>query len=266
MLIFAIDDENEVLEYNEKIIERASGGVEIMVFRTGGSALAAIRKGHLPDVVYSDVDMPGVSGIVLAARIKEISPNTKVVFVTETESHAYMAFQVGASGYHLKPLDEEMVKKDLDPLRKMKYRSQDKLEVRCFGHFDVLWHGQPLIFLRKKSKELLAYLIARDGAACTSGEIAMALWQEGGDIRAEQNRIRVLISDLRKTLSSIGMEDVIIREHGETAVNTELIDCDYYRMLDGDSAAIGEYRGQYMVEYSWAEMRNADLLQFIKSL
>lgn len=132
-----------------------------------------------------------------------------------------------------------------------------KLVIKCFGHFDVYWKDKPLIFARKQSKELLAYLIDREGAACTPGEIALALWQEGGDTKTEQNRIRVLISDLRNTLKEIGMENVLIREHREIAIRRDLVDCDYYRMLDGDMDAANEYRGEYMLQYSWAETKNA---------
>jgi len=131
--------------------------------------------------------------------------------------------------------------------------------VKCFGHFDVYWHGEPVIFQRRQSKEILAYLIDREGAACTPGEIALALWQDGGDTKAEQNRIRVIINDLKNTLKSIGMEQVLIREHREIAIRRDLVDCDYYRLLEGDMEAINEFRGQYMAEYSWAEMRNKSL-------
>ena len=75
----------------------------------------------------------------------------------------------------------------------------------------------------------------------------------------EHNRIRVLINDLKKTLQSIGMEHVLIREHRELAIRKDLIDCDYYRMLEGDMDAVNSYRGEYMMEYSWAEITNVDL-------
>lgn len=87
----------------------------------------------------------------------------------------------------------------------------------------------------------------------------MALWKEGNDTKAEQNRIRVIVNDLRNTLKKIGMERVLIREHRELAVRRELIDCDYYRMLEGDMEALNSYRGKYMIEYSWAELTNANL-------
>ena len=64
---------------------------------------------------------------------------------------------------------------------------------------------------------------------------------------------RNLALDLRKTLASIGMEDVLIRCSGELSVRTDRIDCDYYRMLRGDLDAVNAFQGEYMEQYSWAE-------------
>ena len=55
------------------------------------------------------------------------------------------------------------------------------------------------------------------------------------------------------------MEDVLIREHRELAIRKGLVDCDYYRMLDGDMEALNSYNGKYMSDYSWAELTNAKL-------
>lgn len=265
MLIFAIDDEPKVLEYNEKVIREAAPDAQVMSFKRGGAALEAIRGGDVPDVVFSDIEMPGVSGLELAVKIKELSPNTRIVFTTAYEKYAIDAFRIKAHGYLLKPITADDIGRELSYVPKKITEVMDKLVIRCFGHFDVYYQGKPIIFARKQTKELLAYLIDRRGAACTSGEIALALWQEGGSTKAEQNRIRVLINDLRKTLKEIGMEKIILREHGETAILRDLIDCDYYRMLEGDMDALNEYHGQYMVEYGWAESRNADILHFIES-
>ena len=66
--------------------------------------------------------------------------------------------------------------------------------------------------------------------------------------------IRVLISDLRATLREIGMEELLIRERRQLAIRRDLVDCDYYRMRDGDTAAVNAYFGEYMKQYSWAEL------------
>lgn len=260
MLIFAIDDEESILKDTQEIILKAvEGRAEIRGFKRSKDAMEAIEKGEIPDVVFADIVMPGISGLEFAVRLKKISPDTRIVFVTAHEEYAIEAFKVKAHGYVMKPLNVEDVRTELESVPFYKKSGEDKLEVKCFGHFDVLWRGEPLIFTRKQSKELLAYLIDRQGAACTSGEIAMALWKEGNDTKAEQNRIRVLVNDLRNTLKKIGMERVLIREHRELAVRRDLIDCDYYRMLEGDMEALNSYRGKYMVEYSWAELTNANL-------
>lgn len=258
MLIFAIDDEEKVLAETRDVIAKAAGDADIITFSRGTSALEAIRKGQRPDFLFSDIEIPGMSGLELAIKTKELSPATRIVFTTGYEKYAVEAFKVKAQGYLMKPVTVEEVKKELEYQPGI-IPEQDKLVVKCFGHFDVYWHGEPLIFARKQSKELLAYLIDREGAACTAGEIATALWQEGADTKSEQNRIRVLVNDLRNTLKDIGMENVLIREHREMAVRRELLDCDYYRLLEGDMDAVNEYHGQYMAEYSWAEMKNATI-------
>ena len=39
----------------------------------------------------------------------------------------------------------------------------------------------------------------------------------------------------------------------------ERIDCDYYRMLAGDMDAVNRFRGEYMAQYSWAELTKGEL-------
>lgn len=135
-----------------------------------------------------------------------------------------------------------------------------ELAVKCFGYFEVFWRGRPLMFSRKQTKELLAYLVDRKGDACTSEEIATALWEEEDNLKNLKARIRILISDLRQTLRQIGREDLLIRRSGRVAILADGLDCDYYRMLKGDMDALNSYEGEYMIQYSWAEMTAGQLL------
>ena len=68
------------------------------------------------------------------------------------------------------------------------------------------------------------------------------------------NRIRTLLHDLRATLREIGMEEVLIRHRGSIAINRARIDCDFYRMRNGDMDAINSFDGDFMLQYSWAEV------------
>ena len=260
MLIFAIDDEEHVLAETKEVLIHTAPDAEIMTFKRAAAAMDAIRQGLRPDAVFCDIEMPGISGLEFAVRLKEISPETSVIFATGYEKYAVRAFKLKAHGYLLKPLSVDDVREELAYLsQKSLEELQGRLVVRCFGHFDVYWQGAPVFFARKQSKELLAYLVDREGAACTSEEIALALWAEGADRKTELQRVRTILSDLKSDLKKIGMEDVLIREHRQIAVRRDLLDCDYYRMLDGDVDALNAYHGQYMVDYSWAELTNARL-------
>ena len=261
MLIFAIDDEQATLEELHDAIAQAAPGAEIMDFRRAGDAVAAAaEEGRRPDVVFSDIRMPGMDGLSLAVRLKREVPGVKVVFVTGYEEYAVEAFRRHVNGYLMKPVDAAMVREELDALGlPMQAADPEKLQVRCFGWFDVFWHNEPLIFARTRTKELFAYLIDREGAACSAGEIVDILWEDLDAVKDPKAYLRALTQDLRATLASVGMEDALIRTHGQWAVRTDKMDCDYYRMKDGDPTAINAYNGEYMKQYSWAEMTLASL-------
>ena len=133
----------------------------------------------VPDVVFSDISMPGMNGLLLAAALKRVVPDTQIVLVTAYSEYALEAWKKHVQGFLVKPVTAE--------------------------------------------------------------------------------DIRDAISYLRATLAEIGMGDVLIRERRQIAVRRSLIDCDYYRMLEGNIAAVNTYRGEYMPEYSWAETTAARL-------
>ena len=139
------------------------------------------------------------------------------------------------------------------PIKKAESWNGKKITVRCFGYFEAFWDGKPLPFSRKQSKELFAFLVDRMCASCAAEEIAAALWEEKGDLGAAKQRIRNLIYDIKKTLAKIGMEDALIRDHRKIALRYDALDCDYYRMMQGDMDIAANFKGEYMVDYSWAE-------------
>ena len=260
MLIYIIDDEEYALKEIRDVVLLACSDAQIMTFMRGEDALLAIRDGMRPDICFSDIVMPGISGLEFASALKLDSPDTRIIFTTAYDEYAVEAFRIKAFGYLVKPIKVEDVRAEIDYLPDEYLRSRQKLEVKCFGYFDVFYRGDPLIFKRKQSKELLAYLIDRNGAACSSGEIALALWEdEDIEKQNENNRVRVLINDLKNTLKTIGMDNVLIREKREIAIKRELIDCDYYRFLGGNDDELDSYRGEYMSQYPWAELTNGRL-------
>ena len=256
MRIFLIDDEASARNSMERVVREARPEAELFPFSRGQAALDAITNDGLrPDVVFTDIQMPGLSGLSLVIKLRTVCPEAKIIFVTGYNEYAVDAYQPHAHGYVMKPLKTERVREELAHLEQLTPLAvkPETLTVRCFGYFEVFWKGSPLHFQRNQTKELLAYLISRDGAACTHGEISAALWENENDMQVTGNRIRTLLSDLRLTLKQIGMEDVLIRHRASIAVDRTRIDCDFYRMLRGDVDAINSFHGAFMVQYSWAE-------------
>jgi two-component system LytT family response regulator len=89
-----------------------------------GAAHAIITSS--PDVVFLDVQMPGLSGLQVAAQLEpETAP--LVVFVTAYDAHALAAFDLNAVDYLVKPYDEERFRRALDRIRG-RFRSPEERE------------------------------------------------------------------------------------------------------------------------------------------
>ena len=262
LLILAIDDEPKMLRLLHRAIEEAVPGAKIRDFSLGSTALGAITKEHLkPDVIFTDIQMPRPDGLELAVKLKNIVPKARIVFVTGYDEYAVDAYRLHASGYVLKPVDAGRIREELTNAAVYVPETSKKLQVRCFGNFEVFWGGEPLIFTRSRTKELLALLIDRRGASCNAEEAIGALFEDtkAENIKRAKQNIRNLVSDLRTTLRRIGMEDILIRRGSTMAIRPERIDCDFYRMLEGDMSAVNAFGGEYMEQYSWAEITKGGL-------
>ena len=63
----------------------------------------------------------------------------------------------------------------------------------------------------------------------------------------------LLTMDTDAMLKDIDEEAVIVRTFGAIAIDPSRIDCDYYRFLEMDPAAVNAYAGEYMSQYEWGE-------------
>lgn len=253
MTIFAVDDEAAMLAELHQSIREACPEAEIHDFRFAAEALEEMTdSGLIPDVVFSDIELPGMNGLDLAVRIKQLAPAAKIIFVTGYSQYALEAYRQHINGYVLKPIDADQIRQELEYLTEPYRQDPGKMQVRCFGYFEVYWQGKPVVFGRKQTKELLAFLIDRN-SICTSEEISDALWEGETNIKACKTRLRSLLHDLKGTLAEIGAANIVIRRRDTIGIDSTLLDCDYYRFLKGDIQAVNAFHGEYMKQYSWAE-------------
>jgi two-component system LytT family response regulator len=95
---------------------RGATGIELLDdCRDGAEAIEAIRRGR-PDVVFLDVQMPGIDGFDVIERVG-VDRMPAVVFVTAYDTHAIRAFEVHALDYVLKPFENTRLLAALDRAR-----------------------------------------------------------------------------------------------------------------------------------------------------
>lgn len=83
------------------------------VAREGVAAMTAVRE-HRPDVVFLDINMPGLTGLEVA---RVVQGKTAVVFLTAYSQHALEAFDLGAVDYLVKPLNRVRLMQAIERLK-----------------------------------------------------------------------------------------------------------------------------------------------------
>ena len=247
MKVLVVDDEKLQLLRLEQTVKSVLKDAEVFSYTNPKEALEGSTK-DLIDVAFLDIEMPVINGIQLAKTLKLSNPNINIIFVTAYDSYALEAYKIHASGYISKPVNEERVKAEIENLRHpIQMQSKKRIQAKCFGNFELFCDQEPIKFSYSKSKELLAYLIDREGAAISINELNAVLWEED-----HKSYLRNIIVDIRKTLASLGASDVFIKKHNECYIDVNKIDCDSYEFKNNNPNAIRMYRGEYMAQYSWA--------------
>lgn len=263
MRIICIDDEPLDLELTMRLCRELALKPETVGFTSAIEALAWLGE-NTADIALLDINMPDMDGLSLAARIKEIRTDITVIFITRHAEYAVEAFLLRPSGYILKPANAGRIAEEVEYALSIKppEKPAARVSVRTFGEFDLLIDGKPISFPRSRSKELLAYLVDRQGSRVSRANIFAVLWEEGYYDRSMQKYLDVIIRSLRKVLEQHGAGDIIEMGRGTLRICPEKIDCDLYRFFTGDVDTINSYRGEYMTSYSWASMTEAYMERF----
>lgn len=250
MVIFALDDDPALLYQLSGAIRAACPDAAVWEFSRASAALKAVQDdGFRPDVIFLDIEMPGISGLELARRMKLLCPESNIIFVTAYSEYDVESMQLYPSGYVLKPVTTARVRQELDNLRHpVSHNSGSRVSFQCFGNFEAFIDGHPIRFHYEKTKELLAYLVDR-GTLCSNAEIIAALWE--GEISGSY--FRTLRKELIDTFRAADCADVLLCQRGHMGIATDKVSCDYYDWKESNSWALNAYRGEYMSQYSWSE-------------
>ena len=259
MRIIYVDDE-ELARLNFRIVAEPLGEVdELHLFDDAQSTLEWVQSNDV-NVAFLDLELDDdMGGMELARRLQQINPSIVVVFVTAYSQHALEAFGVGAIGYVLKPYTCEDIRRELAKAARIRPIRSNRVYIQTIPTLRVEANGAALELPGGKVCELLALLVDRAGAGVSTGEAISYLWPNRPNDRNTATLMRMTAKRLIDALRKAGIEQIVGVGKRKKWIIRDMVDCDLYRILDGEPHAADCYDGEYLREYSWAEVTNAHL-------
>lgn len=258
MKAIIVDDERLMLHKFVRLTSDISDLVITGTFESGEEAVAFAENNPI-EAAFLDVEMPQMSGLELARKLREIRRDILIIFITAYDEYIRDSNELGGDMYIIKPYTKEVLNSVMEKLRLLSARQSKDIYIQTFGRFLVKKEGKP-IRLTGKAKEILALVVTRRGKEISNEEIYSTLW----DGRPYSNRhMSVYYNALRRlknALEDAGIADILVSTSRGQTVNTSLFDCDYYAWKDREDYGSNSFEGEFLSEYSWGEYILADIL------
>lgn len=275
---YIVDDEAYSLNLMGIFLRRIEG-VEVVGQATDPfEALEEVRLLR-PDVVFLDIEMPGISGIELAERIANEQPDVNLVFVTAYDRYAVHAFDQGALDYLLKPPEMDRLLKTVQRIRKSReaalalnvsetgmpgQENPRRLKIRLLGSLEAENDRKELLrFRTAKEKELFAYLALHAGGRVHRDTLIDALWPDEDPHRAKVY-LHTCVSLLRKDMKNAGFLAMLLYDNEHYYLDSAQVSADLAELQellasprrdnpDAMARMSNLYRGTLMQgnEYPW---------------
>lgn len=267
-LVMVVDDDLGVLKVVELTLSGA--GFSVLAFDDPRDAVDDLNEGLRPDVIVSDISMPGMSGFDFYKRVREITELRSVpfLFLTALEDRSYVrqGMTLGADDYLTKPFERhelvDAVKVRLQRINELRHPVEGLVTARAMGHPAVERDGKRLDWDSLKAMELLYYLLEhRNGV--TAFEVAEALWPGKTESRASSS-FHTTLYRLRKVMGGELVESANRRYYLHNSFRIDY-DADIFRSaslrarelrtLKAVDEALAVYQGDFLtgVDSDWVE-------------
>ncbi|OKY25490.1 LytTR family DNA-binding domain-containing protein [Thalassotalea sp. PP2-459] len=206
----------------------------VMECSNGREAIEAVRA-YQPDLMFLDIQMPGLDGFeVMQALLEQDLTLPVVVFVTAFDQYALKAFDVHAQDYLMKPADEERLAQTLDKVRSNLSSSEHAVHIEKLVKLvsDVTGHDSQDIIndLANNNPVTVSHfsdvLAIKDGGEVSRVPVKEILWIDAaGDYMCVHTNSETHI--LRKTMKQLEESldpRLFIRSHRSTIVNKNYVD------------------------------------------
>jgi two-component system KDP operon response regulator KdpE len=212
MQILVVDDEPQITRVLRASLQ--GSGHDVQVAQDGAAALDLFLK-RQPDLVITDLSMPGMDGIALTREIRSRAQTPVIVLSVRNQDSAKIeALDEGADDYITKPFSiQELLARVRVQTRRLHMDSDSRETVLELGDFrvDTERHRARVrgneVHLTPKEFDLMVYFLRNADRVLTHRTLLRAVWGAAGVDQPEY--LRVLVAQLRKKIEP-GSEPVYI--------------------------------------------------------
>ncbi|MEK5166538.1 response regulator transcription factor [Paenibacillus sp. FSL R5-0527] len=201
--LLIVDDEADIVELLKDYFEL--GGYSVLTAGNGGEALKQMEKS--PDLVLLDINMPGMDGLAVCAKIRRFAA-CPILFLTAKAEDAdkIIGFRTGGDDYIVKPFSIEELGARVAAHLRREERSHSRSKAKFAGDL-VIDYGERAVFYRnkpvplaKKEFEIVAFLSQHAGQVFDKERIYERLW--GFDSEGDSAVVAEHIRRIRAKLAS----------------------------------------------------------------
>ncbi len=273
-LVLAVDDEPGI----RKLLELTLGAADFAVITCEGprSALGELENGLHPDVIISDITMPGMNGFAFCEAVRALPDLRGVPFLflsaLHEQAHMRQGMTLGADDYLTKPFDRReligAVERRIARFAEIRQPPAGNLRVCGLGAARVEKGGARLEWDSLKALELLFYLLEHGGGA-TTFEVAEALWPGKTEAKASSS-FHTTLYRLRKAVGGEVVRSANRRYYLHSGFGVDY-DVQHYRTAGAKARSSSQnadylraaelYRGAFLlnVDSTWAEETRLEL-------
>lgn len=208
MKAICIDDEQLALDYLERQINKLDDIEVVGKYINPMEGKAEIASQDV-DLIFLDIQLPGMNGIELAEEIIKEKPDIMIVFVTAYDKFAVEAFELNAMDYLVKPVTLERLKIAIERVRKqlnvekiMNNRHTEVLRVKVSNYLafeETENHFKPIQWRTAKTQELFIYLLQNNGNLVEKSTLMELLW-EVNEVDKGYSLLYTTVYNVRKAL------------------------------------------------------------------
>lgn len=200
--ILVVDDEPQITRVLRRSLN--AHGYDV---RVAGEGLAALQTfgDWPPDLVVTDLSMPGTDGLQLCRNLRAVSQVPIIVLsVRGEEKTKVQALDAGADDYVTKPfgMDELLARIRAALRRSTAAKGEETAPVLEVGDFRVDLENRSVavkgstVYLTPKEYDLMVYLVSHPGKVLTHRTLLTSIW--GGESSEQTEYLRVFVGQLRK--------------------------------------------------------------------